>query len=92
MDVIIITPPLVQLNSPYPSGAYLKSFFTETGHNACWYDLNIDLFYSIFSKQGLEKLFSLSCENAVKKAVQAEKNGDDYTAFNMRRYVSQKKS
>ena len=29
MKVIIIQPPLVQLNTPYPSGAYLSAFFKK---------------------------------------------------------------
>ena len=90
MDIIIITPPVVQLNSPYPSGAYLKSFFNLSGHTARWYDLNIDLFHSLFSSEGLTKLFALSSENALKLASKAENSGDDFTAFNLRRYVSQK--
>ena len=60
MNVITITPPVVQFNTPYPSGAYLTSFFKQEGLNARWYDLNIDFFYSVFSAEGLRKLFELS--------------------------------
>ncbi len=73
MNVIVIQPPLVQLNSPYPSGAYLKSFFNGSGHNAVWLDLSVRLVHSIFSKNGLKKLFELSKENAMKIASAAEK-------------------
>lgn len=73
MNVIVIQPPLVQLNSPYPSGAYLKSFFNKNGHNAVWHDLSVQLVHSIFSKSGLKKLFELSKENAMKIASTAEK-------------------
>ena len=60
MKVILIQPPLVQLNSPYPSGAYLSSFFKEQGGKTRWLDLSISLFYKIFSSAGLKKLFDLS--------------------------------
>lgn len=90
MNAIIITPPLVQLNSPYPSGAYLTSYFKSCSINARWYDLNIELFYSIFSSSGLKKLFELSEKSALKMADDAEQNGDENTAFNLRRYISTK--
>lgn len=89
MNVIVIQPPLVQLNSPYPSGAYLKSFFNKNGHNAVWHDLSVQLVHSIFSKNGLKKLFELSKENAMKIAFTAEKNGEFATAKNLRRYIFQ---
>lgn len=89
MNAIVIQPPLVQLNSPYPSGAYLKSFFNKNGHNAVWHDLSVQLIHSIFSKNGLKKLFELSKENAMKIASAAEKNGDFATAKNLRRYIFQ---
>ena len=92
MNVVIITPPLVQLNTPYPSGAYLCDFFKKNDCNASWYDLNIELFYSIFSRSGLENLFSLTENKALEMADKAEKEGDDFTAFNLRRYVSIKDS
>lgn len=93
MKIVIIQPPFVQLNSPYPSGAYLSNFFKEKlglSNNVKWLDLSIKLFDSIFSKDGLTKLFSHSEENALKIADEAEQNGDDFTAFNLRRYVSTK--
>ena len=96
MKTIIITPLVVLFNSPYPSGAYLKSFFTHpdgacfASDDVSWFDLNIRLFYEIFSKSGLEKLFQLSESKALKLAAEAESKGDDNTAFNLRRYISQK--
>ena len=92
MNVLTIIPPLVQLNAPYPSGAYLTSFFKKEGHDAHWADLSIELFYEIFSRSGLEKLFSLSEKTALSMAAKAEKNGDDNTAFNIRRYISTKQN
>ena len=98
MKTIIITPPVVQFNTPYPSGAYLKAFFTHAdggglaAEDACWQDLNIRLFYEIFSAQGLRRLFELSEANALKLADQAERRGDDNTAFNLRRYINQKEN
>ena len=92
MKVITITPPVVQFNTPYPSGAYLTSFFKNEGLDAVWYDLNISFFYSVFSADGLRRLFALSEAAALKRADKAQAEGDEDTAFNLRRYVSQKEN
>ena len=89
-NVITIIPPLLQLNSPYPSGAYLTAFFKNEGYDAHWTDLSIRLFYEIFSHRGLTRLFELSEKRALQLAAEAERKGDDNTAFNLRRYISQK--
>lgn len=88
MNVFVVTPPLVQLNSPYPSGAYLKVFFIKQGHTSIWEDLSLELFHSIFSSNGLKKLFDLSSKKAAKLVIDAQNSGDDGTAFNLRRYLS----
>ena len=91
-NAIVITPPLMQLNAPYPSGAYLTSFFKKQGFNSRWYDLSIELFYSIFSKEGLTKLFSKSEKAALAMAEEAAAQGDEATTYNIRRYLSTKDS
>ena len=96
MRIVIIQPPLVQLNTPYPSGAYLSAFFKKLKEEefSCietvqWYDFSEKVFNFLFSRKGLEKLFSLSMDKAILLAEQAEKKGDEETAWNLRRYVSQ---
>ncbi len=95
-DVVIIQPPLVQLNTPYPAGAYLSSFFKNhieksSGINSVrWIDLSNILFKKIFSHEGLEKIFTASSKRALNLASRAEKDGDDNTAFQLRRYISQR--
>ena len=94
MNVIIVTPPLVQLNTPYPSGAYLSGFFKDNysadGSQVKWFDLNIELFHSIFCKEGLTRLFVLTEKKVLWLVDEAEKKGDSRTAFNLRRYISSK--
>lgn len=91
MNVLILQPPILQSNTVYPSGAYLSAFFKSRGCETKWIDLNILLFDEIFSSRGLGKLFDLASSNALKIAEKAEKSGDDATAYNLRRYVSEKK-
>ena len=90
MNVLILQPPIVQLNTAYPSGAYLSAFFKSLGHKTRWLDLSLELYYEIFSRAGLTRLFSLCSENALTLADKAEQSGDKATAFNLRRYVAQK--
>ena len=96
-DVIIIQPPLVQLNTPYPSGAYLRAFFSHLKKDypqwaigsVRWIDYSTALYRSIFSLAGSLKLFSSTEKKAMEKAFHYEKTGKENEAFNLRRYVSQ---
>lgn len=90
MNVLILQPPIVQLNTAYPSGAYLHSFFTSQGCRAQWIDLSLLLYKDIFSRAGLSKLFSLCEKKAAARAEKAEREGDSETAFQLRRYISEK--
>jgi len=56
--IILVQPPFVQLNSPYPAPYYLKSFLEKRGFQVQILDHSITLFGKIFSKTGLELIFS----------------------------------
>lgn len=90
MNTLILQPPLMQLNTAYPSGAYLSGFFKMLGCRTAWLDLNIELFQKIFSAEGLEKIFERAEKNALAVAQKSERKGDFDTAFNLRRYLAQK--
>jgi len=55
--VLLINPPLTQLNTPYPATAYLSGFLKEHGINTAQADLGIDLINKIFSTEGLKQVF-----------------------------------
>ncbi len=98
LNTIIIQPPMLQLNTPYPSGAYLLSFFNnlyqEKNINGCvqWKDLSIALFHKIFCKNGLKIIFEKTSKKALEIAQNFEKKGDENSAFQLRRYISQQES
>lgn len=98
MNITIIQPPLVQLNTPYPSGAYLLSFFNSLKEDydfigkTKWLDTSNLLFHKLFSSEGLKKLFVLSEKKALETAEAFENQGDDESAFQIRRYVSSQDS
>lgn len=56
--VFLITPPFTQLNTPYPATAYLKGFLNTKGIASYQADLGIEVTTTLFSKSGLEKLFT----------------------------------
>jgi len=56
--VVLIQPPFVQLNSPYPAPYYLKSFLEQRGFHVTVLDHSIGLFERIFSRAGLERIFA----------------------------------
>jgi hypothetical protein len=58
MRVALVLPPLSQLNTPYPSISYLARHLREQGVESTQRDLGIELFLQIFSRRGLESIFS----------------------------------
>ena len=87
---IIIQPPLVQLNTAYPSGAYLSAFFKSQNVCSSWHDLSIALIDRIFCKGGLERIFELTEKKALSLAEGFAKNGEDFAAKNLKQYILQK--
>lgn len=62
-DLLLITPPFTQLNTPYPATAYLKGFLNTKNIESYQMDLGIEVILSLFSKSGLTQLFDFSTEN-----------------------------
>lgn len=57
-DLLLITPPFTQLNTPYPATAYIKGFLNTKNISSFQMDLGIEVILKLFSKEGLEKTFS----------------------------------
>jgi hypothetical protein len=56
MRVLLITPPLVQLNTPYPATTVLTGFLESRGIRAAQVDLSLELALRLFSREGLRKV------------------------------------
>jgi radical SAM superfamily enzyme YgiQ (UPF0313 family) len=54
--VLSIIPPMTQLNTPYPSTAYLTGFLRERGVDAVQADLALALVLELFSRRGLDAI------------------------------------
>lgn len=57
-SVLLVIPPLTQLNTPYPSTAYLTGFLRSQGYRAYQADVGIEMVLALFSRKGLERVFS----------------------------------
>jgi len=55
-DILLITPPFTQLNTPYPATAYLKGFLNTKDISSFQMDLGIEVILELFSKKGLNHL------------------------------------
>ena len=53
LRVLGLIPPMTQLNTPYPSTAYLTGFMREQGIDAVQHDLALALVLTLFSSKGL---------------------------------------
>ena len=56
-NILLITPPFTQLNTPYPATAYIKGFLNTKNIEAFQMDLGIEVILEMFSKEGLEEIF-----------------------------------
>ncbi|WP_421978797.1 B12-binding domain-containing radical SAM protein [Roseivirga seohaensis] len=62
-DLLLLTPPFTQLNTPYPATAYLKGFLNTKSISSFQMDLGIEVILELFSKESLQYLFSFAEEN-----------------------------
>jgi len=66
-DILLITPPFTQLNTPYPATAYIKGFLNTKQISTFQVDLGIDVILSLFSKKGLIQLFEIETIDELSK-------------------------
>ncbi len=57
MDVLLISPPLVQINTPYPATQFLLGYLDQIGVKGSQRDLGIELVLTALSRKGLQEIF-----------------------------------
>ena len=62
-DLLLITPPFTQLNTPYPATAYLKGFLNTKEISAYQMDLGIEVILELFTQDTFKELFEIAFEN-----------------------------
>ena len=80
-DLLLITPPFTQLNTPYPATAYLKGFLNSKEISNYQMDLGIEVILQMFSKKGLESIFDYALDrNSIESdnAMRIYSLSDDY--------------
>ncbi|WP_028122666.1 B12-binding domain-containing radical SAM protein [Epilithonimonas tenax] len=61
-DILLITPPFTQLNTPYPATAYIKGFLNTKNVSSYQIDLGIEVILQLFSKKGIRQIFSIDID------------------------------
>ena len=56
--ILLLTPPLTQLNTPYPATAYIKGFLGGRGYAVTQADMGLNLVLRLFSVAGLRQVFA----------------------------------
>ncbi len=56
MKVLLLTPPMVQFNSPYPATPLLTGFLQGQQVDVCQKDLSLELVLQLFSRKGLQQI------------------------------------
>ncbi len=69
--ILLVTPPLTQLNTPYPATMQLTGFLKLHGINAVQADISIELATALFTREKLADVFKL-CED--KKLTKQHRN------------------
>lgn len=80
-SILLITPPFTQLNTPYPATAYIKGFLNTISHSSLQVDLGIEVLLRLFSKEGLQNLFTTITSKKIELSANCErilKLKDDY--------------
>ncbi|WP_430809383.1 MULTISPECIES: B12-binding domain-containing radical SAM protein [unclassified Carboxylicivirga] len=62
-QVLLLTPPFTQLNTPYPATAYLKGFLNTQKTPSAQVDLGIRVMDRLFTAKGLTQLFAVVDKN-----------------------------
>jgi hypothetical protein len=56
-EVLLITPPFTQLNTPYPATAYIKGFLNTIDITSYQMDLGIEVILNLFTSDSFQEIF-----------------------------------
>jgi radical SAM superfamily enzyme YgiQ (UPF0313 family) len=86
---LLVQPPFVQLNAPYPAIHCLETFLKSRGVPARSFDHSIEVYRHLFSRAGLERVFA-GVESAWAGGALAKNASDDTARDEIERCLSQK--
>lgn len=82
MKILLVTPPLTQLNTPYPATIQLSGFLKSININAEQMDLSIELVSTLFTKKRLTEVFDIAA--LLPKLSKSNKNIVNQSEFYLR--------
>ncbi len=59
MKTLLLTPPMTQLNTPYPATAYLTGFLRQQGYDTVQRDMAIELLLQLLKKDTLDEIIDI---------------------------------
>ena len=74
MQILLVTPPLTQLNTPYPASPYLAGYLSTCGYTVEQLDLGIQLVDRIFTRSFLHSIFDDAMGEEIKADNERNKN------------------
>lgn len=75
MKILLITPPLTQLNTPYPATTVLKGFLQTKGYRVAQADMGIELIHRVYTANFLQELFLQTA--SIKKSKKSQRIFED---------------
>ena len=72
MKILLVTPPLTQLNTPYPATVHLLGFLRSQNIEAAQMDLSIELIQALFTRNKLSEVFEVAA--TIQKISKQNKN------------------
>lgn len=84
MKVLLLTPPMTQLNTAYPATAYLTGFLRKEGFEAIQADCGLDLVYRLLSANTLAEIHLVLQENTPRHMAESVRFFlDHFSAYSM---------
>ena len=80
MRVLLLLPPMTQVNTPYPATAFLTGFLRSQGIACAQADLAIELVLRLFSRDGLSRAHAAMDRAASPATACFDERADDYLA------------
>jgi hypothetical protein len=65
-EILLLTPPLTQLNTPYPATSYLTGFLSSKNIATRQADLGLEMVLAVFCQSGLKSMFDAIEEGSFK--------------------------
>ena len=88
MQILLVTPPLTQLNTPYPASPYLAGYLEKCGYQVSQLDLGIELINRIFTTSFLHDIFDQVEAGGITQISDIAQNDQHTTSVNGKRFLA----